>query len=230
MNEKIFIVEDDATITEVLAQHLTQWGFRCKSVENFQQVKVEVELFQADLVLMDISLPFYNGFYWCQELRKTSQIPIIFLSSANDNMNMVMAMNMGADDFIAKPFDLSVLVAKIQALLRRSYQFNVGNSLSFSYGPYQFLPQENQLFFKNTPLILTPNESKILYLLFQNTGKIVSKEAIMEKLWESDEFIDSNTLAVNMTRLRKKLASIGLNDNIQTIKGKGYLLEEYNEG
>jgi two-component system response regulator protein BraR/BceR len=228
MNQRIFIVEDDPVITEVIEQHLTKWGFICSKVANFQHVSQEIQAFEADLVLLDISLPFYNGFYWCQEIRNYSELPIIFLSSASDNMNMVMAMNLGADDFMAKPFDLSVLVAKIQALLRRSYQF--GNSpLKYTYQSYELNPQENIVKFGNDTVLLTPNESKILLLLFQKAGKIVSREEIMEKLWEGDEFVDSNTLAVNMTRLRKKLAAISLDGAIQTVKNKGYLLVSTDE-
>lgn len=223
MNQKIFIVEDDRTISQVLVNYLTQWGFECAEVHDFQSVTKEIFQFQADLVLMDISLPFYNGFYWCQELRKTSEVPILFLSSASDNMNMVMAMNLGADDFVGKPFDLPVLVAKIQALLRRSYQF--GGSPSYTYGDYRLSPQENRLFYQEQLVELTPNETKLLALLFLNQGKVVSRESLIEKLWESDAFIDKNTLAVNMTRMRKKLSAVGLDTAIQTVKNQGYLLE-----
>ncbi|MGG5343464.1 response regulator transcription factor [Enterococcus sp. AZ192] len=228
MNQKIFIVEDDPVITKVLEEHLTQWGFSCCSVVDFQHVDQEIQAFEADLVLLDISLPFYNGFYWCQEIRKDSEVPIVFLSSANDNMNMVMAMNLGGDDFIPKPFDLSVLVAKIQALLRRSYQFGQ-HQQEYHYTEYELNPQENVVKRRNESVLLTPNESKILLLLFQHVGKIVPREDIMEKLWEGDEFVDSNTLAVNMTRLRKKLSAIGLDKAIQTVKNKGYLLEDTDE-
>lgn len=224
MNQRIFIVEDDPTIAETLKEYLTQWGFVCQTVSDFQKVTFEIGEFKADLVLLDIYLPFYNGFYWCQTLRQTSEVPIIFISSANDNMNMVMAMNMGADDFVVKPFDLAVLVAKIQALLRRSYQFGQSHQVIFS--SYQLLSQENKVVGSEGSVDLTPNESKLLLLLFQTAGRIVTREEMMEKLWESDEFIDSNTLSVNMTRLRKKLGPIGLDKRIQTVKNRGYLLEE----
>ncbi|RST99120.1 DNA-binding response regulator [Vagococcus vulneris] len=221
--QKIFIVEDDPVICQGLKQHFTQWGFQCETVADFERVADEIKVSQADLVLMDISLPFFNGFYWCEKLRKTSEIPIIFLSSASDNMNMVMAMNMGADDFVAKPFDMSVLVAKVQALLRRSYQF--GGIPDFQYGGYKLNPQENRVVYQEQSVDVSPTECKILSLLFQSSGQVVTKELIMEKLWEGDHFIDSNTLAVNMTRLRKKVSVIGLDQLIQTVKGKGYLLE-----
>ncbi|AQP54245.1 DNA-binding response regulator [Vagococcus penaei] len=223
MGQTIFIVEDDPVISRGLKTHLSQWGFRCLEVTNFETVGTDILVSQADLVLMDISLPFYNGFYWCELIRKQSEVPIIFLSSANENMNIVMAMNMGADDFIAKPFDFSVLVAKIQALLRRSYQF--GSTNQQRYGDYVLLAQDNRIEYHQQIVDISPTECKILVLLFQQSGQVVTREAIMQKLWEGDNFIDSNTLAVNMTRLRKKLAVIQLDEHIQTIKGKGYLLE-----
>ncbi|RGI31138.1 MULTISPECIES: response regulator transcription factor [Enterococcaceae] len=223
MNHKIFIVEDDPIISQGLKTHLSQWGYECFSVDNFERVLDEMSDCQPDMVLMDISLPYYNGFYWCEQIRQISEIPIIFLSSASDNMNMVMAMNMGADDFISKPFDFSVLVAKIQALLRRSYQFGIVTS--YQNGAYQLLFQDNRVKYKDEVVDISPTECKILSLLFQYKNQVVTKEMIMEKLWEGDDFIGSNTLSVNMTRLRKKLSVIQLDDHIQTVKGKGYLLD-----
>ncbi len=222
MAQRIFIVEDEPNISRLIAEGLEKWGYEAQVVTAFDQVTTEIAAFEADLVLLDISLPFYNGFHWCQEIRKTSEVPIIFLSSANDKLNIVMAMNLGADDFIGKPFDMQVLVAKIQALLRRSYQF--GQTKAYRFGEYELLPQENRVLSATTQVDLTPNESKIMLLLFESKQHVVSREAIMEKLWEGDEFIDSNTLAVNMTRLRKKLDEIGLGSHIQTVKGKGFLL------
>ena len=223
MNHKLFIVEDDPVICQGLMTHLSQWGYKCFSVKNFEHVLDEIITIQPDMVLMDISLPYYNGFYWCEQIRQTSEIPIVFLSSASDNMNMVMAMNMGADDFIAKPFDLSVLVAKLQALLRRSYQF--GNVTTYQNGEYQLLFQDNRVKYQDELIDISPTECKILSLLFQYKNQVVTKEMMMEKLWEGDDFIDSNTLSVNMTRLRKKLSVIQLDEHIQTVKGKGYLLD-----
>jgi len=223
MNHKLFIVEDDPVISQGLVTHLSQWGYECFSVDDFEKVFDEIINSQADMVLMDISLPYFNGFYWCEKIRQVSEIPIIFLSSAGDNMNMVMAMNMGADDFVAKPFDFSVLVAKIQALLRRSYQF--GTITTYQTGEYQLLFQDNRVKYKDEIVDISPTECKILSLLFQYKSQVVTKEMMMEKLWEGDDFIDSNTLSVNMTRLRKKLSVIGLDEHIQTVKGKGYLLD-----
>ncbi|WP_159722437.1 response regulator transcription factor [Enterococcus sp. CSURQ0835] len=224
MSSTIFIVEDDQTIISVLEKQLQQWGYQVLLPADFQQIALECQHAAPDLVLMDISLPYYNGFHWTKAIRDFSEVPIIFLSSADDQMNQVMAMSMGADDFIAKPFDLTILLAKIQALLRRSYQYG-HQATNFSLGDRRFLPAENLI--EGTPnVLLTPNESRILLLLLEQRGKIVARETIIEALWQSDEFIDNNTLAVNMTRLRKKLASSGIDDLIQTVKNKGYLIEE----
>ena len=224
MTNKIFLVEDDATIVSVIQQHLTQWGLDCEIANDFQHVFEEYQAIQPDLVILDISLPYFNGFYWCQEIRKVSEVPIIFLSSAKDHMNQVMALNMGADEFIEKPFELTILLAKIQALLRRSYKY--GQQLSQSFGEYQFVPAINQIQSTNDHLPLTPNESRILSVLFATRGQIVPREQIIETLWQSDDFIDNNTLAVNLTRLRKKLKDFGIDSLIQTVKNKGYLIEE----
>lgn len=224
MSETIFIVEDDQTIISVIEKQLQQWGYQVLVPVDFQQVVAECQQAAPDLVLMDISLPYYNGFHWTKLIREVSEVPIIFLSSADDQMNQVMAMSMGADDFIAKPFDLAILLAKIQALLRRSYQYG-NQSQVFTFGKWRFLPTEN-LIEGPQQLLLSPNESRILMVLLQQRGKVVSRETIIEALWQSDEFIDNNTLAVNMTRLRKKLAGVAITDLIQTVKNKGYLIEE----
>lgn len=226
MTQKIMIIEDDPTIVSVVKKQLEQWGFSGESPQDFQQILAEFQSYQPDLVLMDISLPFFNGFYWTQEIRKYSEVPIIFLSSADDQMNQVMAMNMGADDFIGKPFDLAILLAKIQALLRRSYQYGA-QPLTFRIDQqFTFAPAENLIRGGELDLQLSPNESRILSSILQFRGMVVPKEQIIETLWRSDAFIDNNTLAVNMTRLRKKLATIGIEDLIQTVKNKGYLIEK----
>ncbi|MGC6769310.1 response regulator transcription factor [Enterococcus sp. LJL128] len=220
--KKIYIVEDDRHIVETVADFLRKWNFEVQSTQNFQAVLEEFRTCQPDLVIMDISLPFYNGYHWCTEIRKESQVPIVFLSSAGDNMNIVMAMNMGGDDFIVKPFDLEVLVAKIQAILRRNPGFTEARVLS--YENYVLNLEAFEVCHREQCVPVTMNETKILDLLFQQPEKLVPKEQIMEKLWENEAFIDSNTLSVNMTRLRKKVSDIGLDQYIQTKKGKGYLL------
>ncbi|WP_348921520.1 response regulator transcription factor [Enterococcus rotai] len=220
--KKIYIVEDDRQITQTVATFLKKWSFDVQGATDFQNVAEDILQYQPDLVLMDISLPLYNGFHWCSELRKHSDVPIVFLSSANDNMNILMAMNMGADDFIAKPFDLQILVAKIQAILRRSEMLPTSHKLN--YQEFTLDLETFEVALKEQAVALTINESKILGMLFQQPEKLVPKEKIMEKLWESEEFIDANTLSVNMTRLRKKVAEIGLDKQIYTEKGKGYRL------
>ena len=221
---RILIVEDDDTIAKSIRAHLEKWDYEVLCIEDFKKVEEDFFKFQPHLVLMDILLPFYNGFHWCTQIRKNSNVPIIFLSSANDNMNIVMAMNMGGDDFIEKPFDLNVLTAKIRALLRRAYAFaEQQNRLEYK-GVILNLNDATVSYGENK-LDLTKNDFKILQLLMESAGKIVRREQIMERLWESDEFIDDNTLTVNMTRLRKKLEGIGVHDYIKTKKGIGYLVE-----
>ena len=224
--QKIYLVEDDATIVSVLADYLRQWGYECYPAKKFAEILQEFRAVSPDLILLDISLPYYNGYHWCQEIRNISEVPIIFLSSMDQQMNQIMAMNIGADDYLTKPFDLAFVLAKIQALLRRSYQYTHQQVQTFSLGDVTFHPIENLLKSKTESLPLSPNESRILSLLLQQQGKIVPKETIIEMLWNSEEFIDNNTLAVNMTRLRKKLSQTGLSDLVQTVKNKVYLIEK----
>ncbi len=220
---KILIVEDDSVIARSIQKQLSAWGLEVECADDFRQVMTCFARFQPHLVLLDLSLPFYNGFHWCEEIRKISQIPVIFISSASDQMNMVMAMTRGADDFVAKPFDMQVLVAKVQAMLRRAYSFGNPAPLVEHKGAILNL-SDGSLFYQGENLELTKNEFRILKLLMENHGNVVSRETIMEKLWESDSFIDDNTLTVNVTRLRRKLETIGMKEFIQTKKGVGYLV------
>lgn len=220
---KILIVEDDPVISRTIKEQLEQWGYDSFCVENFQQVAEQFLTYDPQLVLMDISLPFFNGYYWCGEIRKYSKVPILFISSTSDSMNIVMAMNMGADDFIVKPFDLNVLIAKVQAILRRTYDFS--EHMQFlSYGNILLSLHDAVLIYENRRLELTKNEFKMLQMLFENKGCIVTREELMVRLWESDQFIDDNTLSVNMARLRKRMEGIGITDLIQTKKGMGYVV------
>lgn len=220
---RILIVEDDNGILEVLTEQLKTWGMEAKGIQNFRCVMEEFAEFSPHLVLMDISLPFYNGYHWCSELRKISKVPVIFISSAADNMNIIMAMNMGGDDFIAKPFDPNVLMAKVQALLRRTYDF--GETVPVFEHRGAFLnTEEGSLFYQDEKISLSKNEYRILFLLMKNKGKIVSRERLMEMLWKTDEFVDDNTLTVNVNRLRKKLEQAGLDNFIETKFGVGYLI------
>jgi DNA-binding response OmpR family regulator len=228
LNEKIFIVEDDEKIVRMTAEYFESWGMIARGVEDFSNVLGEATAFQPDLILMDITLPSFNGYYFTQEIRKTSTVPIIFISSKNEEMDMVMAMNMGADDFVTKPFSLTVLFAKVQALLRRTYSFQEKqNSLALTFKEYTLDFEEGTVARADAEKIhLSQTELRILFLLFEHKENLVTREQIMEKLWENENFIDANTLAVNMTRLRKKLLDIDLSQYIHTVKGKGFVLSE----
>ncbi|MCI9417306.1 MAG: response regulator transcription factor [Eubacterium sp.] len=220
---KILIVEDDMDIARVEKEHLEKWDFSVHCVEDFRQVASEAIKYQPDLILLDIKLPYYNGFYWCSEIRKFSKIPIVFVSSADDDMNIVTAMDMGGDDFIAKPFSLSVLTAKINAILRRSYSFT-GQISVLEHKGLRLNLSDAEAFYGDCCIALTRNEFKILQLLMENAGEMVSRDAIIMHLWESESFIDDNTLTVNIARIRKKLNDIGAMDYIITKKGIGYLV------
>ncbi len=221
---KLLIIEDDPGISNAIKVQAESWDLTVHIIEDFRSVIAEFTAFQPHIVLLDISLPFFNGYHWCGEIRKISKVPIIFISSAADNMNIVMAINMGGDDFIAKPFDQSVLMAKIQAMLRRTYDFS------------EFVPVlehrgavldtgDNTMTYGDHKIDLTKNEYRILLCLMENKSKVVSREKLMERLWETDCFVDENTLTVNINRLRKKLDSYGLHHFILTKFGVGYIIE-----
>lgn len=222
---RILIVEDDDAIASAVSQQMTAWGLEVKCAEDFQNILKEFTDFAPQLVLLDISLPFYNGFHWCSEIRRISKVPIVFISSASDNMNIVMAMNMGGDDFIAKPFDFNVLLAKVQAILRRTYDFG-GETTLLSHREAFLNTADATLVYQGEKIDLTKNEYRILLTLLEQKGKVVSRETLMQRLWETDSFVDENTLTVNITRLRKKLDGAGLADFITTKKGMGYLIQE----
>lgn len=221
---KIYIVEDDAVISAAVAKSLSDWGNDCLVVSDFKNVLGEFVEFAPQLVIMDIGLPFFNGYYWCSEIRRISKTPIIFLSSVSDNMNIVMAVNMGADDFIPKPFDLTVLTAKVQALLRRTYDFAGASRLLQHNGAVLNL-DDSFLTYNGERIELTKNEHRIMQVLMENNGRTVSRETLMQRLWETDSFVDENTLNVNIARLRKKLEAAGLDGYIATRKGQGYVIE-----
>lgn len=222
---RILIVEDDRGIADAIQEQLKMWNLDAKCVENFRNVLAEFSEYDPHLILLDISLPFFDGYHWCSEIRKVSKVPVIFISSASDNMNIVMAMNMGADDFIAKPFDQSVMIAKIQAMLRRTYDFSSAVSVLEHRGA-MLNTADSSFVYKDSKISLTKNEYIILRMLMENKGKIISRERLMEQLWETDSFIDENTLTVNISRLRKKLDAEGLEDFISTKFGLGYIIKE----
>ncbi|WP_048788442.1 MULTISPECIES: response regulator transcription factor [Streptococcus] len=218
---KILLVEDDEVIRQQVKKILEQWGYEVVLVEDFMEVLSIFVKEEPHLVLMDIGLPLFNGYHWCQEIRKVSKVPIMFLSSRDQAMDIVMAINMGGDDFVTKPFDQNVLLAKIQGLLRRSYEFGKDQSLLEYMGVILNL-KAMDLVYQGEVVSLTKNEFQILQVLFERSGNIVSREDLMKELWNSDFFIDDNTLSVNVARLRKKLEAVGLKDFIETKKGVGY--------
>lgn len=220
---RVFIIEDDKAIAEAIAALVSAWEMEPCCVRDFRNIMAEFAEFEPHLVLLDIALPFFNGYHWCSEIRRVSKVPILFISSASDNMNIVMAMNMGGDDFIAKPFEQSVLMAKIQAILRRTYDF--GTSLPVLEHRGALLNTGEQTFLYGGETIpLTKNEYRILQVLMENKGQVVSRERLMELLWKTDSYVDENTLSVNVNRLRKKLSSAGLSDFITTKFGRGYMI------
>lgn len=224
MAYRVFIVEDDTVIAAAMKKHLESWGLEAVCAEDFRNILPRFAAFSPHLVLMDISLPFFNGYHWCGEIRKLSKVPVVFISSASDNMNIVLAMNMGGDDFIAKPFDLSVLSAKVLAMLRRSYDFAGQTGLIEHRGA--ILNTSNGTLSANGQNVeLTRNEYRIMQVLLENRGSVVGRDTLMTRLWETDSYVDENTLAVNINRLRKKLSAAGLCDYILTKRGEGYMIE-----
>ena len=220
---RILIVEDDRGIAQAIQQQAQMWELDARSVQNFRNVLAEFSEYDPHLVLLDISLPFFNGYHWCGEIRKVSKVPIIFISSAADNMNIVMAMNMGADDFISKPFNQSVLIAKIQAMLRRTYDFAPSDPV-LEHRSAVLNTGDNTLTIGDEKIPLTKNEYIILLTLMENKGRVISREKLMEQLWQTDSFVDENTLTVNVSRLRKKLDGAGLDEFITTKFGVGYII------
>ena len=220
---KILIVDDDRVIADTVKEQLIKWGYEARIVDDFNNVLKIFAEYGPHLVLMDIGLPFFNAYHGCAQIRNISKVPVIFMSSMSDNMNIVMAINMGGDDFVIKPFDMNVLIAKVQAMLRRTYSFAESTNIIEHNGC--ILNMNDQTFIYNEEMVeLTKNEYRILQCLLENIGKVVARDTIMMKLWESDDFIDDNTLTVNVARLRKKLENAGLKDYIKTKKGSGYII------
>ena len=222
--EDILLVEDNLEVAKEIKLSLEKWGMKVQLIEDFSNVLEEVVKKQPKLVLMDVNLPYYDGFYWCGRIREVSKLPILFLSSRDSNMDLIMGINTGGDDYITKPFDTQVLLSKINALLRRTYQYTDSGALLY-YNDAVLDIDKCELRYKENILDLTKNEIKILTLLIRNKGKVVSRDKIMMSLWNEDEFISDNTLTVNMTRLRGKLKEIGLEEVIKTKKGLGYMMQ-----
>ncbi len=221
---KIMIVEDDPKIREIVLENIKKWGFEGIYIENFNETLNTFIKYEPHLILMDINLPSFDGFYWCSKIRELSKVPVIFLSSRSSNMDIVMAINMGGDDFIQKPFSLDVLMAKINALTRRTYSYTNVESNVLEYNGVILNLKDRNLMFNEHNLELTKNEFRIIYILMKNQGSVVNRDAIMRSLWEDESFVDDNTLTVNINRLRKKLSDIGLDNFIETKKGQGYII------
>ncbi len=222
---KILIIEDEEKIRDIIKESLEKWDFEAYAVKDFNKTFEEFLEIKPQLVLMDINLPIRDGFYWCSKIRSISKVPVIFLSSRNTNMDIVMAVNMGGDDYITKPFSIDVLIAKINAILRRTYSYVESNMDTLSYNGVVLSLKDNMLYFKEETIELTKNEFKIIYILMKKHETIISRENIMQELWQDENFIDDNTLTVNINRLRKKLNEIGLTDFIKTIKNQGYIVK-----
>ena len=221
---KIMVVEDDVSLKNIIAKCLTKWGHDVHQIENLENITEEFKNYNPELVLLDINLPFYDGFHWCNEIRKISKVPIIFISSRNSNMDVIMGVNLGADDYIQKPFSVDVLVAKVNALLRRTYNFVDNNSNQIIHNGVTLDLSTATINYEDNTIELTKNEIKILHELMKYKGQIVSRNKLMKKLWDNDWFVDDNTLTVNVNRIRSKLNEIGLEDFIETKRGLGYII------
>jgi DNA-binding response OmpR family regulator len=218
------IVEDDIKINELVGESLKKWGYDVCGIEDFGDVFNIFIKYEPHLVLMDINLPSFDGFYWCNKIREVSKVPVIFISSRNTNMDIIMAINMGGDDFVQKPFSMDVLLAKVNALLRRTYSYSNTETDVLEHGGVVLNLKDDSIIYNEKKMDLTKNEFKILYMLIKNSGQIISRDKIMSSLWEDESFVDDNTLTVNINRLRKKLGDMGLEDFIQTRKGQGYII------
>ena len=221
--KKILLVEDDKDLANEISLSLSKWGYNVETIKNFQEILFEFSEAMPHLVIMDINLPYYDGFYWCNKIRNISKVPILFLSSRDSNMDLIMGINNGGDDYITKPFDIEVLIMKITALLRRSYDYTGNDTLNY-YEDLVFNLEKGTLKKDQNEIELTKNEIKILKLLLDNKGKIVSRNKIMMSLWNDDEFVNDNTLTVNITRLRNKIKDLGVDELIKTKKGIGYMV------
>jgi DNA-binding response OmpR family regulator len=222
---KILIVEDDVKIREIILENIHKWGYEGRIVDDFSNVMESFAEYQPHMVLMDINLPAFDGFYWCGKIREVSKVPMIFISSRNSNMDIIMAVNMGGDDFVQKPFSLEVLLAKVNALLRRTYSYVDVEANVLEHQGVVLNLKDSTVLYQQHKLELTKNEFKIFYILMNNNGKVVGRDELMRKLWEDESFVDDNTLTVNINRLRKVIGDMGLEDFIKTKRGQGYIIQ-----
>ena len=222
VNKKIFIIEDEEKIRVELSEFLNRYGYEVSYSTNFENI-VNIALKEnPHVILLDINLPYYDGYYICREIRKNSNVPIIVVTSRNSEIGELMSMNLGADDFITKPYNTQILLARISSIIRRTYQ-NL-EAETFEFNGLKYNMSTSEMSFKDNKIELTKNESRILYTLMKSKGKIVSRNDLMKSLWQNDEFVDDNTLTVNINRLRKKIDGIGAEGYLQTKRGQGYIL------
>ncbi len=221
---KIMIVEDDETVRELVIESLEKWGFETVKVTDFKRVLDVFNEEEPHLVLLDINLPVFDGYYWCQKIREVSKSPIIFISSRDTNADSIMSMNMGGDDYVNKPFSMDILIAKINALLRRTYDYSKSEGVTIEHNNLKLNMENSTMVIQNEPVELSKNEFQLLLILMKNTGKIVSREKLLRALWDDERFVDDNTLTVNINRLRKKIEGAGISNYIETKVGQGYII------
>ncbi|WP_426454017.1 response regulator transcription factor [Paenibacillus sp. S-38] len=221
----VLIIEDDKDMAEAMRKLLVNWGYQASVIcEEFEQIWKPFEAAEPHIVLLDINIPAFDGFYWCRKIREVSSVPIVFVSSRDSSMDIVMAMNSGGDDYIQKPFDAHVLVAKLQAIIRRTYEYRTAETQLIECSQVILNLNDTKLYYGEESLELTKNEFRMLRTLMENRGRVVTRESLMKQLWNDDLYVNENTLTVNMNRLRKRLEEIGVGDWIQTKKGMGYLI------
>jgi len=224
MKYKIYIVEDDLAISNLLQEYINKYGFEVRTEEDFQDVMINFNEYSPDIVLLDVNLPKFDGFYWCKKIRQQSKIPIIFISARDSGMDQVMALESGADDYITKPFDVDVVIAKIKSHIRRAfgdYAPNVQEKI-IEIDKLKFYPERLEIEFNDEKLIITKREGILLEYLMKKYPKVVSRDFLLEKIWDDIDFVEENTLSVNISRIRKRLQSIGIENGIETIRGAGY--------
>lgn len=220
---KILLVEDDETLFESLSQTLQQWDFDVEGIADFDDVMTTVEAVQPEIIIMDIKLPKFDGFHWTRKIRQNSNVPIVFLSSKDSPMDQVMSMELGADDFIQKPFNTNVLIAKIQAIYRRVYEFDISEKSILMWQQAKLDLTKDSISQHDTEIYLSKTEMIILSMLVRKQNQIVTRDTLITALWDDEAFVSDNTLTVNVNRLRKKLADIDMNEQIETKVGRGYL-------
>lgn len=221
---KVFVIEDDTQIADIIVESISKSGYICTAAKRLDDIMPEFEEFEPDIVLLDIILPYYDGYYWCGKIRMISKVPVIFISSKAEDMDIIIASNMGGDDYIIKPFSIDLLIAKVNGMLRRAYSYNNFDMNIISYGDLIFNVGSGTVSVNDSSIELTKNEAQILALLLKNRGNVVSRDRIIRSLWKEESFIDDNTLTVNMTRIKKKLQNLGLDNFIETKKGLGYMI------